>query len=249
MGSLRVCLGVLLSGHGSGSQHLLSRVRPEASWCKAEAQVVDSVQPRDSEERPARGGWGRASHEGGCWERSQPGALGTGFCCPLGVLAPLCPVCSCCLPGLTRVGGALHQKPERLLSPGSVRIARWHLPKAHLGLWGLCLEWGGAVREPPALPGTARHERGSWTISPLPAPATGTSSPTTSCWTSKVSLGCGRLAVGARAPPTGCPSSPRDTGCVFSPRRARTPDRLQHRHHHKGRGEGHRPGGDQAIHG
>lgn len=124
---------------------------------------------------------------------------------------------------------------------------------------GLCLcvargprPWslsGAHARPPagvhPALPGS----RGTDRVSPLPAFSAETSSPTTFCWMSEVSRGSGPRGWAPLPHLPGRHRWPLDSLPVLAAPRTRAPDRLQHRHHREGRGEGDRAGGDQAVHG
>lgn len=187
----------------------------------------------------------------GLWERRQPGSLGRGSCLrPLGALAPLCPVHSP-LPARPRHGERrLTGSQNSGFQLASSELPAGIFPRPTRVSGASALSGEGPLREPPALPGTVGREQGSWTISPLPAPSTGTSSPTTSCWTSKVSPRRMGREVCAPCPQDAPPAlGPPDTCFVFSPRRACTPDGLQHRHHHKGWRASHRTSGDQAVHG
>lgn len=103
--------------------------------------------------------------------------------------------------------------------------------------------WGPRERPKPAGV-TGQEQEGSLLVSALSAE---TSSLTTFCWTSKVSRG--RRPASGRAPALGTHPWSSGQPSVLSPCRTRALDRLQHRHHHKGRGEGDRASWDQTLHG
>lgn len=170
----------------------------------------------------------------------------------LGGCGPLCPVLGIPLPSDRSWQVALEVAPTQTTMAGltqrCLHVARWGAPCALASSQGPCWasQTSAPVRGPWGSPWSCQAHRAAAgrtsLIFSLPALSTETSSPTTSCWMSKVRGG--REAPALRLRPWSC-----DSRAVLSSHRTRAPDGLQRCHHHKGRGEGDRAGRDQAVHG